>query len=258
MRGSVLAALVIAVVSCGGGGVGGCPNPCGLTCCPLNEVCNNGTCTSPNQCASPCGGACCQGQEQCVNGACCVPCGGACCGNGDTCLNGSCCAADKVCGSTCCNQGAICIVDKAGNKACAVACQTNNQCGGQTPCCVLLNNDTTTGACVANGLGSCRCATGAECASGACAPVVSNDVVAAKVYVCKANDGAAWHGCNGSVTCANGYDCWIDGSGNHFCARSCNNDSQCGNAGVACCNTQAKCDNAVFSCGGAGGCMTCP
>lgn len=233
--------------------------PCGTICCGVGQTCSNGTCSSA--CAVPCGASCCAAGQSCVNGVCsgCAnPCGTSCCGN-DVCVNGSCCPQANACGATCCSAGAICIMDQAGNKACAVACQTSSQCGGSSPCCALLNNNDQTGACVPNGLAACRCTTGAECAmGGACAPATTNDVVSHAAYICVPDDGLAWHGCNGfGVTCGNGYDCWGDSRGNKFCARSCNTDAQCGNPGIACCNTAAACDNAIQQCSGAGGCMTC-
>jgi hypothetical protein len=257
--GLLVAALACAVflVACGSGpGPGGCPTVlCGGACCSSGQQCINGACGT---CSTPCGAACCTGQEQCINGACCVPCGGSCCTSTQTCLNGSCCS--NPCGSTCCNQGAVCVQDMAGNKACATACTTNADCPGAKACCAELQGGGS--ACVSTQFTNpCLCATKSDCANipgkGACVPIVSGDVVSEKAYACQPNDGGAWHGCTG-VSCGSGYDCWKDARGNEMCSRSCAADATCGNPGIACCNKQATCTNAVFSCGGPGGCMTCP
>jgi hypothetical protein len=49
-------------------------------------------------------------------------------------------------------------------------------------------------------------------------------------YVCKANDGGRYNGCNGLTTCSNNLCCVTDGIANKFCASPCINDTQCGGA----------------------------
>ncbi len=66
--------------------------------------------------------------------------------------------------------------------------------------------------------------------------------------MCKANDGAAYDGCNGLTSCAGQYCCVTDSKANKFCALQCVNDSNCG---------AAHCDPYSFassSCGGPNAC----
>jgi hypothetical protein len=179
---------------------------------------------------------------------------------GDTCVNGACCA--NPCGTSCCTSNALCIQDGAGNSTCANTCATNRDCAGSAACCGQL--PTGGGACLPAGMfkNPCLCDTTSDCSripgSPACVPIVKNDVIVNRDQVCGPNDGHAWKGCNGNRLCDPGYDCWTDGGGNHICVHSCDNNSSCGNPGIACCNTSATCSNVSGSCGGSGGCMPCP
>jgi hypothetical protein len=83
----------------------------------------------------------------------------------------------------------------------------------------------------------------------ACAPLgADGSGVYAAAKVCVPNDGAPYHGCNGSTTCSGAYDCMQDFFGDKFCTKSgCANDSVCGPGGS--CKTLV-CDNAFSSCSG--------
>ena len=99
------------------------------------------------------------------------------------------------------------------------------------------------------------CAVHADCITSpngtACAPVVQNDQPAAKVYICKPDDGAAWHGCNSSsVICQGTSECFADASSNRFCTLACTFDSECGPSAIGCCNlTQSEDGSAGDGCG---------
>jgi hypothetical protein len=142
----------------------------------------------------------------------------------------------------------------------AESCDTihsNQVAAGSTCCCPVgqtcdpENNN----ACVPT------CTTSADCVGNAhgsaCVPVIANDVPDQKRFICKPNDGARWHGCNGSVTCPSN-DCWLNpATGDNYCLPGCMNDSTCGNPGVACCHTDLTCHNAIESCSTTGGCLFC-
>lgn len=116
--------------------------------------------------------------------------------------------------SCCCPNGQYCDPDH-GN-ACVPTCRNSADCSGSS-----------------NGT--------------ACAPVVVGNAPTAKRFICKPNDGANWHGCNGSTTCTG--DCWGNpATGDYYCLPSCNSDNTCGNADVACCNSNLVCSNALQSC----------
>jgi hypothetical protein len=103
------------------------------------------------------------------------------------------------CPSTCCDAGASCVDDGSGNLSCKKDCSTNSQCPSSNPCCVLLKN----GAGVCGGSSSdvlCRCTTGAECSSKACAPNIDTNGNPVGPYVCVQDDGAPYHGCSGLLT----------------------------------------------------------
>ncbi len=181
--------------------------------------------------------------------------------------SGVCPAGETACGAMCCTSGSVCLTDQAGNESCAKSCAKSSDCASPNGCCALLMSGGA-GACVAYQTGySCLCAVNRDCSTAiggpACAPYVKNDVVSAKDFVCKPNDAQPWDGCDtGAGCCPNGYDCWADSAGRSYCARSCSNDSECGNVGVACCTGSgapaATCNNCVFTCGGNGGCTACP
>jgi hypothetical protein len=153
----------------------------------------------------------------------------------------------KPCGGNCCEGAAICIDDENGNQLCATPCTSSAQCDGAHPCCAVLKNGG--GACMpAGGNYLCRCTTGVECQSGACGPAIDAQLNPVGPYVCRANDGKPYHGCNGATTCDSGYCCMGDAVGNLFCASQCQNDSQCGKAH---CQTY---DNSHTTCLGALAC----
>lgn len=169
------------------------------------------------------------------------------CPSGQTCLGGSCCATGNVCGYACCNAGQTCFDDGTGtNKRCVTACTASSQCPQAMPCCGPLDktgkcdNSGTTWACIpnnvtCNGPQVCRCSVGADCQSGSCAPHVDQGTMQPiGPYVCKANNGGPYNGCNGLQTCAGNTCCVTDGSGNKFCANPCTNNSMCAPAQ---CNT---------------------
>jgi len=156
------------------------------------------------------------------------------CGHGcgsDACLAGSCCPAAQVCGDDCCSEGSVCVEDDLGNKSCAQACTSSDQCSDSAPCCAVLQDGTS--ACVANAShgGQCRCTTGTECSSGACAPATDASGAPVGPYICVPNDGAPYDGCVGAFTdCAGAYCCVADSYGNEFCAALCVSSSTCGGA----------------------------
>src|SRR4029079_4132384 len=116
------------------------------------------------------------------------------------------------------------------------------------PCCALLTDGS--GACSANpsaGEYLCRCTSRSEC-NAACGPNVDISGNPVGPNVCKANDGAPYNGCNGTVFCGSGTCCFRHEHGNLFCARQCANDSQCG---AAHCRTY---DNSNTICSGNRGC----
>ena len=197
------------------------------------------------------GGAGGQGGVACAEALC----GGKCCSAGTACVNGACCA--KPCASQCCGNNATCVQDAAGNESCMVACADASGCPASAKYCVALQDAQGAfagGGCFSDATGmTLLCANASHClANQACAPNAASDVPVGP-FICKPNDGTAWGGCNGSVTCGTGYDCWLDVRGNSFCARSCTSAATCG-AGATC-NRSMACNNAVFGCGGPGGCV---
>lgn len=156
-------------------------------------------------------------------------------------------AACTKCPTKCCDAGATCVDDGLGNLACKKTCTTSSQCP-TTQCCELLKDGT--GVCAAGtGDNLCRCSTGAECSTKACAPNIDTQGNPVGPYVCVPNDGAAYHGCNGALSTCGGTDCcFIDAKANQFCVAPCLNDSQCGDA--ACVTYPAK----SSTCAGMMGC----
>lgn len=150
---------------------------------------------------------------------------GTCANLGDQCIAGACCS--KPCAAVCCGASQTCYDDGVGNKSCATTCTTSSQCPAASPCCALLSNGG--GACVnAAGNAVCRCSVGSECGTGCCAPNVDASGNPVGPLVCKANDGAAYHCCNGLTTCTGSTCCGRDANGNNTCIAPCTNDSQCG------------------------------
>jgi hypothetical protein len=147
-------------------------------------------------------------------------------------------ASCTKCPTACCDGGAQCVDDGLGNLSCKKSCVTSSECPASAQCCELLKDGT--GVC-ADGTGAnlCRCTTGAECSSKACAPNIDAMSNPVGPYVCVPDDGAAYHGCNGPlVTCGGTSCCFIDAQKNAICVETCTNDSQCGAA--ACVTYPAK------------------
>lgn len=193
--------------------------------------------------------------------ACSKPCGSQCCAAGDTCLGAQCCPTASVCGTQCCSAGATCFDDGAGNKKCATVCTASSQCkDASAPCCGPLDsagkcsNSGTRWACIpttgqCSGARICRCTTGTDCTSGSCAPHVDSiSLQPIGPYVCKANTGGLYEGCNGVTTCSGNTCCVKDSNANRFCANACINASQC---------TGAKCNTYDFSRSSCGGPTAC-
>jgi hypothetical protein len=189
-------------------------------------------------------------------------------GTSSTSSGSSACPSGRVaCAGVCCAVGNICVQTiSTGNEMCAPSCTRSSECTSPTACCEMLKGGG--GACLGYETGvTCLCEANSDCTSAiggpACAPYVENGVVAAQAFVCKSNDAAPWDGCDqGAGCCPSGFDCWVDSSHRAYCTPSCNADTACGNAGVACCTSfgapTATCDNCVASCSGAGGCTVCP
>ena len=169
--------------------------------------------------------------------------------SGATSEGGSGGAACTKCPTKCCDTGAVCIDDGLGNLSCKKPCTTSSQCPASAQCCEVLKNGS--GVCAAaTGNNVCRCTTGAECSSKACAPAQDAMGNPAGPYICVPNDGMPYNGCNGLLTScrAPGTCCFTDAKANQFCASQCTNDSQCG---AAACVTYS---NANTTCGGMLGC----
>lgn len=108
---------------------------------------------------------------------------------------------------------------------CRESCTTSRDCVNVGGCCNLNHTCGPTSLCL--------CKDAADCPSGACAPLTNaGDPVGP--MICKPNDGALYDGCNGSAACAGSGCCVADGSGNHFCATACTDNTTCG---AATCNT---------------------
>lgn len=159
------------------------------------------------------------------------------------------CPAAQACGDDCCSAGAVCVEDQLGNKSCAQACTSSDQCSAAAPCCAVLDDGSSACVADANAGDQCRCATGAECSSGACAPATDGSGAPVGPYICVPNDGAPYDGCVGAFNdCAGSYCCVADSYGNEFCAALCVSDSTCGGAQ---CNAY---DFSHTTCGGPSAC----
>jgi hypothetical protein len=107
--------------------------------------------------------------------------------------DGATCA--RPCGSACCGAGEGCGLDGSGQ-----------------PLCVKT------------------CSTGADCTTGCCAPATNAAGDPVGPYVCKPNDGKAYHCCSGIFnTCDTGC-CVSDARDNYICATKCTGNDQCGAA----------------------------
>lgn len=130
------------------------------------------------------------------------------------------------CPTTCCDAGARCIDDGLGNLSCKKICVTSAECPASAQCCELQSDGS--GVCGGGADGQlCRCTTGAECSSKACAPHTNAQGSPLGPYVCVPNDGGAYHGCNGLTTCDGTDCCFIDAKKNQFCAAPCTTDNMC-------------------------------
>jgi hypothetical protein len=140
-------------------------------------------------------------------------------------------ATCNKCPTACCDTGSTCVDDGLGNLACKKSCTTSSQCPVNAKCCELLQDGNSVCA-ASDGTNLCRCTTGAECNTKACAPNLDAQSNPVGPYVCVANDGAAYHGCVGALTTCqdSGTCCFTDTQNNYFCATPCLNDSQCGAA----------------------------
>jgi hypothetical protein len=218
---------------------GGAPGAAGSTSCPAGINAE----PSCNECMQQ---SCCAELTACNDAGCslqCVP-------------NDSCSAATKPsataalgcliahCESSCpsapgtqlcspkCDTGSICVPSLNGAR-CLPKCTTSSQCPSTVPCCVF----TADGQSYCDGADSsheCRCTSGSECSTGACAPFTDIIGTPSGPYVCVANDGQAYHGCSGLLTsCGAGYCCFTDGKQNQFCSKPCASSTECG-AGAAC------------------------
>jgi hypothetical protein len=120
-------------------------------------------------------------------------------------------------------------------------CEAGDYCDEET------SNWTCTQVCTSGTSSSCYCA-----------PNDDGSELVDSPFICKADDGAAYHACVGlTVTCSSPYDCWTTSYG-EFCTNSCNVDSDCGDTGVACCDTSGvSCSNDFGGCAASGACLPC-
>lgn len=131
-------------------------------------------------------------------------------------------------GECCCLQGEVCDPDHG--SACVSTCTRASGCSGSQY-------------------------------GNSCAPIAQGGVIAAKVMVCRPDDGKAFHGCKFfSLTgCESGYECWKDARANLVCTKGCTTNADCGNPGVACCDRTATCAvTTPAKCSGTGACLPCP
>jgi hypothetical protein len=136
-----------------------------------------------------------------------------------------------------------------------MSCGTSKDCCGANPCCQMLN----TPACGVLPTGYpyyCLCSRTTECLAivgpddedAECVPRAYMSGPITGPYVCVTNEGEAFGGCRGGVTCeVRDQYCSTDTAGNEFCSVACTSDSSCHNLGVACCN--AACQDGGKCCG---------
>ena len=130
----------------------------------------------------------------------------------------------KAAGQCCCPSGESCDYQDTTGWACIKSCTANADCttAGQTACVPSFDP--------------------------------TKDAIVRAPHVCKPDDGAPYHGCNGAlVTCSGATNfCYADSIG-YFCTHQCTTDTQCGNPGNACCQ--------ALTSGGSGtgnACGVCP
>jgi len=220
-----------------GGTTGGCATAlCGGNCCASTESCVGGTCCTT---AQTCGTTCCTGGDTCVAGACCPgasACGSACCTGTQTCLSGACCDSTQICGGTCCATGEICLNDGT-NQFCGQDCSDGGgPCPAAAPCCTLLNGCTSTANCPSAcvpapdaGAYACRCATGADCPTGCCAPINNAGGFPVGPSICAPSDGATYDCCTNAGMCTNASECCFQDpvAADNLCALPCTSDADC-------------------------------
>ncbi len=241
-RWSVMFALLATVltVSTAGVGCGGSSRPACSATNPTGECAVGASCL---------GGLCCLAADAC---------GSVCCGSGSTCVSGACCPTASACGANCCDTGSTCVDDGNGNLTCAQSCTDSNQCPAAKPCCAPFSpggtGPATGAACFATGTvagQACLCSTAAECASGVCGESSDSAGNPTGLYICVANDGLPYDGCNSGVACQSGYCCvTLTGNGSSICEEPCHDASQCGTAtGVECSTlTSGSCSGSPGAC----------
>jgi hypothetical protein len=135
-----------------------------------------------------------------------------------------------ACAGSCCNSASRCVNDGTGTLSCNQTCTASSSCPAGKGCCTLLADGT--GACFANDTvkgQQCLCATGSDCASGACGESTDRSGNPTGHLVCVAIDGQPYHGCQSSVPCLDGYCCVsIEGTSYALCEEPCHTDSNCG------------------------------
>ena len=138
----------------------------------------------------------------------------------------------------------------------------------ETCCCPsgqYCNEETSTWTCTPSCQDASDCASNASATS--CCPNDNGSEIVDSDFICKPDDGKAYHGCSGTfTTCSSPYDCWT-APGGQYCTLSCNQDSDCNDPNAACCDTSGPtCSNdfdscdANTACGGtacAGACLPC-
>ena len=228
---------------------------------------------SQNTCSDPCtvdGGTRCSGSEvqTClvVSSACMRWSAAAACSAGETCEGSGCvdiCATQTVVAACsqagakiagCCHLGfgnvklchdALAAGTAQDQTALAAACaeQAQTACGdlhttyqAQNLCCcpdgTLCDYQTSDWQCAKKCTSESDCA--AEVGRPSCAPNESGTTAFAPL-LCKAKDGGEYRGCDASQSCGTGA-CFSDAASNTYCARTCTQDSDCGNTSQACCN----------------------
>ncbi len=153
------------------------------------------------------------------------------CPTGQTCVAGSCCASAQMCGANCCAAGSTCIKDGTGTLTCMQVCTASSQCPNAKGCCTLLDDGT--GVCAPVGAYTgqlCMCAQATDCTSGVCGEAVDGAGNPRGRWVCQANDGLPYHGCNSGVSCSQGCCVTLTDKGGAICEAPCQNNSQCGAA----------------------------
>jgi len=161
-----------------------------------------------------------------------------------------------VCGANCCDSGSTCVDDGTGNTVCAQQCSASKQCPSAKGCCTVLQDTATTGigACMTYGTANgqaCMCTAGTDCTSGTCGLFTDTNNLPLPVFICVANDGAAYDGCNGS-SCSAGLCCLKASAGSttlgDLCEKGCQNDSECDSSSHCQPLTSGNCSGLLGSC----------